>query len=116
MQSYVFFKESAGRRCVARQRGKRRASRSRRMASIAVDLRFHALGVPFFIDTTTPDGHALQNLFIAQDTGGAIRGPARADIFFGFGAGAADLAGEMKSTGPSLSSCSPKAVAARFAP
>lgn len=68
-------------------------------ASIAVDPKFHALGVPMFIDAMSGDGQPLQRLFIAQDTGGAIRGPARADIFFGFGAQAETLAGTMKSPG-----------------
>jgi len=60
-------------------------------ASIAIDHRVHPFGLPVFI---TGDG--LANLFIAQDTGGAIRGAARADIFFGFGASAEQTAGGMK--------------------
>jgi peptidoglycan lytic transglycosylase A len=97
-QSYVFFKEapigdaslgSAGAAGVALTPG----------ASIAVDPKFHALGAPIFIAAQLPDGHALQNLFVAQDTGGAIRGSARADIFFGFGGRAEALAGTMKSSG-----------------
>ncbi|MGZ6021709.1 MAG: murein transglycosylase A [Rhizomicrobium sp.] len=113
-ESFVFFKESpvgdpslgsAGAEGVALTP----------MASTAVDLRFHVLGVPVFIATTTPDGHALQNLFVAQDTGGAIRGPVRADIFFGFGAKAESLAGGMKSSGQ-LYVLLPKSLAARVAP
>jgi len=69
------------------------------MASIAVDLRHHPLGVPMFIATTMPDGRPLQQLFVAQDTGGAIRGPVRADIYFGFGDKAGDVAGGMKASG-----------------
>jgi membrane-bound lytic murein transglycosylase A len=68
-------------------------------ASIAVDTRLHALGSPFFLSAATPDGKVMQELMIAQDTGGAIRGPARADIFFGFGREAETLAGGMKATG-----------------
>jgi len=60
-------------------------------ASIAVDHRIHPFGVPVFIT-----GDSLANLFIAQDTGGAIRGAARADIFFGFGSSAELAAGGMK--------------------
>lgn len=59
--------------------------------SIAVDNKVHPFGVPVFIA-----GDGLANLFIAQDTGGAIRGNARADIFFGFGASAETTAGGMK--------------------
>src|SRR6185295_7912284 len=61
-------------------------------ASIAVDTRLHALGTPFFLNAATPDGKVMRELVIAQDTGGAIRGPARADIFFGFGREAETLA------------------------
>jgi membrane-bound lytic murein transglycosylase A len=68
-------------------------------ASIAVDPRIHPLGAPFFIATTTPDGTPLRALFVAQDIGGAITGPVRADIFFGFGSHAETLAGEMKQSG-----------------
>ncbi|MGZ6009240.1 MAG: 3D domain-containing protein, partial [Rhizomicrobium sp.] len=49
------------------------------------------------------------------DTGGAIRGPVRADIFFGFGAKAESLAGGMKSSGQ-LYVLLPKSLAARVAP
>ncbi len=59
--------------------------------SVAVDNRFVPFGAPVFIA-----GDGLANLFVAQDTGGAIRGAARADIFFGYGAGAADAAGTLK--------------------
>jgi membrane-bound lytic murein transglycosylase A len=68
-------------------------------ASIAVDSRIHPLGAPFYIATTTPDGKPLNALTIAQDIGGAIRGPVRSDIFFGFGNQAETLAGEMKQSG-----------------
>ena len=68
-------------------------------ASIAVDSRIHPLGAPFYIATTTPDGKPLDALYVAQDIGGAIRGPVRSDIFFGFGNHAETLAGEMKQGG-----------------
>jgi len=112
--SYVFFKESAVDDAALGSAGAGGASLTP-TASIAVDLRFHPLGVPFFIDTVTPDGKKLQRLFIAQDTGGAIRGPARADIFFGFGADAEQLAGGMKATGR-FYLLLPKAVAAKLPP
>jgi membrane-bound lytic murein transglycosylase A len=68
--------------------------------SIAVDPRFVPLGAPVFLATTHPssDTH-LQRLVVAQDTGGAIRGPVRADLFFGFGAEAGAQAGMMKQDG-----------------
>jgi membrane-bound lytic murein transglycosylase A len=68
--------------------------------SIAVDAKFLPLGTPVFLATTSPDtGVPLQRLVLAQDTGGAIAGPVRADIFFGFGAAAGELAGRMKNDG-----------------
>lgn len=67
--------------------------------SLAVDPDFHALGVPVWLDSVTPDGEALQRLMIAQDTGGAIRGPVRGDVFWGFGEQAAQTAGRMNSDG-----------------
>lgn len=74
-------------------------------SSIAVDDRFHPLGAPFYIVAQAPDADAsrpdrpLRQLFVAQDVGGAIRGPVRADVFFGDGRDAASKAGRMKSRG-----------------
>lgn len=68
--------------------------------SIAVDPRFVPLGAPIFLATTQPSSDIpLQRLVVAQDTGGAIRGPVRADVFFGFGAEAGAKAGIMKQDG-----------------
>jgi membrane-bound lytic murein transglycosylase A len=65
--------------------------------SIAVDPRFTPLGAPVFVATTFPNSeNRLERLVIAQDTGGAIRGPVRADYFWGFGAEAGNLAGRMR--------------------
>ncbi|MEM1140341.1 MAG: MltA domain-containing protein, partial [Pseudomonadota bacterium] len=68
--------------------------------SLAVDRRYHALGVPMMLETAVPvDGLgtrvAFTKLMIAQDTGGAIRGPIRGDVFFGSGSAAGELAGRM---------------------
>jgi membrane-bound lytic murein transglycosylase A len=68
--------------------------------SIAVDPAFVPLGAPMFLATTHPGtALTLQRLVVAQDTGGAIRGPVRADLFFGFGRDAGELAGIMKQQG-----------------
>ena len=67
--------------------------------SIAIDPKFLPLGAPMFLATTQPGGLPLQRLVVAQDTGGAIRGPVRADFFFGFGAAAGEQAGMMKYDG-----------------
>ena len=72
--------------------------------SIAVDSRYIPYGLPVFMETELP---ALPNatpllfhrLMIAQDTGGAIHGLVRADIFFGEGSEAEYLAGYMKGHG-----------------
>ncbi|QKS28572.1 murein transglycosylase A [Accumulibacter sp.] len=68
--------------------------------SIAVDPRHVALGAPVFLATTLPDSaQPWRRLVMAQDTGGAIRGVVRADLFWGFGAAAGNQAGRMKQQG-----------------
>lgn len=66
--------------------------------SIAVDPSNIPLGSPVWLDTSYPGetDHTLQRLTFAQDTGGAIKGYARADMFWGNGEMAEKLAGEMK--------------------
>lgn len=69
-------------------------------ASIAVDPKFVPLGSPVYLATTRPNSTQPMNRLVqAQDTGGAIRGPIRADFFWGFGAEPAALAGKMKQRG-----------------
>ncbi|HEY0330559.1 MAG TPA: MltA domain-containing protein [Rhodopseudomonas sp.] len=69
--------------------------------SIAVDKSLHVYGTPFFIaadlpleseQTTTP----FHRLMVAQDTGSAIVGPARADLYFGAGAEAGRVSGRLR--------------------
>lgn len=70
--------------------------------SLAVDRRFVPLGVPLWLDTTAPmpDGErVLRRLMVAQDTGGAIRGVVRGDVFWGSGPEAEHTAGHMQSRG-----------------
>jgi len=69
--------------------------------SLAVDPVHIPYGLPVWLDVEHPDPAAgrLQHLTVAQDTGSAIKGPARADYFWGAGARAADLAGRMQSQG-----------------
>lgn len=68
--------------------------------SVAVDPSFIPLGAPLFLSTTAPVSETpLQRLVMAQDTGGAIRGPVRADLFWGFGDAAGESAGLMKQQG-----------------
>ena len=64
--------------------------------SIAVDKAYLPLGAPVWLDTTDPVSHApLQRLTVAQDLGSAIKGPLRADLFFGSGTSAEAAAGAM---------------------
>lgn len=68
--------------------------------SIAVDPRAVPLGAPVFLSTTQPlSGQPMQRLVMAQDTGGAIKGAVRADLFWGFGAEAGAQAGRMRQKG-----------------
>lgn len=69
--------------------------------SIAIDRKYIELGSLVWVDTTLPAEHAVpyQRLMVAQDTGGAINGAVRADIFFGRGDKAQELAGTMKQPG-----------------
>ena len=72
--------------------------------SLAVDRSIWMFGTPVWLDTQTPvqDGlgsSRFRKLMIAQDTGSAIRGMARGDVFWGHGPDAAYAAGHMKSSG-----------------
>jgi membrane-bound lytic murein transglycosylase A len=72
--------------------------------SIAVDRKLHTYGTPFFISAYLPiEGLKpdtwFKRLMIAQDTGGAIVGPARADLYFGAGDEAASVAGRLRHYG-----------------
>jgi len=69
--------------------------------SLAVDKRYMSLGVPLWLHTfTDPVDHApISRLVVAQDTGGAIKGVVRGDVFWGFGKEAAERAGKMKEEG-----------------
>jgi membrane-bound lytic murein transglycosylase A len=67
--------------------------------SLAVDKNFIPMGTPIFISTTLPNQHAFQRLMIAQDVGGAIKGPTRGDIYWGTGLKAKQLASDMKQAG-----------------
>ena len=67
------------------------------MRSVAVDPKFTPLGAPVWVEKTGK--RPLNRLMVAQDTGGAIKGAQRADIFFGTGAQAGDDAGTVKDGG-----------------
>ncbi len=69
--------------------------------SLAIDHSRIPYGVPAWLDTEPPmDGQPpLRRLMVAQDTGGAIRGAVRGDVFWGYGPQAEDIAGHMKAHG-----------------
>jgi len=69
------------------------------LRSAAVDRGFLPLGVPFFVETTHPNGAPLDRLVLAQDLGTDITGPVRADLFFGWGPAAAAEAGALHAGG-----------------
>jgi peptidoglycan lytic transglycosylase A len=69
--------------------------------SIAVDKSLHVYGTPFFIEGELPieserSKTPFGRLMIAQDTGSAIVGPARADLYFGAGVDAGKVSGRLR--------------------
>jgi membrane-bound lytic murein transglycosylase A len=101
-KSYVFFREthlSANEEPIGAQGISLTPGRS-----IAVDRKLHTYGTPFFISAYLPieglkSDTWFKRLMIAQDTGGAIVGPARADLYFGAGDEAASVAGRLRHPG-----------------
>lgn len=95
-KSYIFFRELKGPGPLGAQGVALTPERS-----IAVDRGILPLGLPVWMDTVLPDTATTpyRRLMIAQDTGGAIKGAVRADVFWGPGARAAKMAGSMKSPG-----------------
>jgi membrane-bound lytic murein transglycosylase A len=72
--------------------------------SLAVDPSIHVYGTPIWIDAKFPiksdaPQDTFQHLMVAQDTGSAIRGAARADIYFGHDEDAPHIAGRIKQFG-----------------
>jgi membrane-bound lytic murein transglycosylase A len=85
--------------------------------SLAVDRLIHTFGFPFFVRaeklTHLDQGRAFQRLMLALDTGSAIVGPARGDIFTGSGYDAGELAGTVRNDAD-FYILLPKAAAERF--
>jgi membrane-bound lytic murein transglycosylase A len=71
----------------------------RRESSVAADPAYTPLGAPVFLTT---DRREVNGLWIAQDTGGAIKGPNRFDSFWGAGDDARTIAGGMTARGQAL--------------
>ena len=109
-RSYIFFAETPLGDTALGSTGSLGASLTP-LASLAVDSRIHALGAPFYVAAQGPD--PVHAVVVAQDIGGAIRGAARGDVFFGFGADAECRAGAMKAGG-ALYVLLPNALAAKL--
>ena len=99
-KSYVFFREIYGESPLGAQGVPLKGERS-----IAIDAKLYPYGAPFWLETRLPNtkysssSMPYNRLMIAQDTGGAIKGAIRADIFFGRGKKAEALASSTSSTG-----------------
>lgn len=84
------------------------------LGSMAVDTSIHAGGVPMFVETTAPGlGGDWSGLVVSQDTGGAIKGPVRGDLYFGTGPEAGAAADTVNAPGR-LWVLLPRAVATRL--
>lgn len=95
-KSYVFFKTIEGEGPIGGEGIALTAGRS-----LAIDRSRIPYGLPIWLETEksgTSEG-PIQRLMISQDTGGAIRGAVRGDVFWGFGAEAELHAGHMQSQG-----------------
>jgi membrane-bound lytic murein transglycosylase A len=102
-RSYIFFREVDELGPDAEPVGAQGVSLTRDR-SIAVDRSIHVYGTPFWIEAELPlerEGELapFRRLLLAQDTGGAIVGPARADIYFGAGIDAGTVAGRLRHPG-----------------
>jgi membrane-bound lytic murein transglycosylase A len=102
-ERYIFFKDTRSSSAAGSQGVPLTAQRS-----VAVDTKFTPFGTPVWIDTQRPMAgkpgqlEIYRRLLIAQDTGTAIKGPARGDVFFGSGPLAADWAGRMVGSGQAI--------------
>ena len=101
-RSYVFFREAAL-SAVEEPKGAQGVSLTPGR-SIAVDKALHIYGTPFFIEADLPINSAqpttkFRRLMVGQDTGSAIVGPARADLYFGAGQEAGTIAGRIRHPG-----------------
>ena len=94
---YIFFKKSKNNYAIGAQNTPLVSERS-----LAVDLKWIPLGIPLWVDIDNYGNRnqlKIKKLMIAQDTGSAIKGIIRGDIFFGTGTEPAFLAGKMNQLG-----------------
>lgn len=117
-ESFIFFQEVAAARPDLGPRGAQNVPLTPGR-SLAVDRAFYALGTPIWLETRVPAGPdnalvPMRRLMVAQDTGTAIKGAVRGDVFWGAGERAAAIAGRMQSAGR-MTILVPRAAAARLA-
>jgi membrane-bound lytic murein transglycosylase A len=102
-ERYIFFKDTKSASASGAEGVPLTAQRS-----LAVDITITPFGTPIWIDTQRPVARKpgavepYRRLMVAQDSGAAIQGPARGDVFFGGSAQAADWAGRMVSEGRAI--------------
>lgn len=87
------------------------------LRSLAIDRSVWVFGTPVWLSLMAPSGpnaslQPFNRLMIAQDTGSAIKGAARGDVYWGWGEAAASTAGHMASPG-SMTVLLPNSLAAR---
>jgi membrane-bound lytic murein transglycosylase A len=116
-ESYVFFREIPSTDPALGPPGAQQVPLTP-LRSLAIDRAFWAFGTPIWLAADVPSGPAgvpqpLRQLLIAQDTGTAIKGRVRGDVFWGTGVAAAAVAGLMKRPGVMVALL-PNAVAARL--
>jgi membrane-bound lytic murein transglycosylase A len=102
-KSYVFFQEIAVSDSSLGAIGAAKVNLTP-LRSLAVDRRHWMFGTPIFLETTTPPetpggAKPFVELMVAQDTGTAIKGLVRGDVYWGWGEDRAFIAGHMKSPG-----------------
>ncbi len=116
-RSYVFFREMAmGDPALGAPGAQHVALTPQR--SLAVDRTLWRFGMPVWLDTTAPSPQGdrpFRRLMIAQDTGSAIKGAARGDVYWGWGTAAEETAGAMKQPG-TMTVLLPLALARKHAP
>ena len=102
-ERYIFFKDTRSTVASGAEGVPLTAQRS-----LAVDTAITPFGTPIWIDTARPvvgrpgTTEMYRRLMVAQDSGAAIKGPARGDVFFGAGPQAADWAGRMVGGGRAI--------------
>jgi membrane-bound lytic murein transglycosylase A len=111
--SYVFFREVVGGDGPIGAEGAVLTAER----SIAVDRAFIGLGIPIWLEANErfAPAESVRRLLVAQDTGGAIKGPVRGDLFWGTGHAAGARAGVMNAHGRYYLLL-PRSVARRLAP